>query len=392
MIDGILNLSLTGYLIATLIVTQITIAAVTLYLHRNQAHRSVDLHPAVSHFFRFWLWLTTGMVTREWVSIHRKHHAHSDRNGDPHSPAVFGIRKVLWEGAELYRGEATNADTIAKYSHGTPNDWIENKLYLPHSAKGLILMLLIDLLLFGLAGITIWAIQLLWIPIWAAGVINGLGHYWGYRNFESRDQSTNVSPWGLWIGGEELHNNHHAYPSSARFSSRWWEFDIGWFYIRVLSLLGLAKVRKTAPRPIFLPGKTRIDMDTLRAVIVARLDVTASYARQVVAPVLRQELAWADRSWGRALRQCKRLLLKGQEAVDSSAKERLSAVLERYHRLRTVYQFRQQLQEVWDRTSNSQEQLLRALQDWCQRAEATGIQALEDFARSLRGFELRPAV
>lgn len=243
MVFGYLNLSFWGYVVATLILTQITIAAVTLYLHRHQTHRALTMHPIISHFFRLWLWLTTGMVTADWVAIHRKHHASADVEGDPHSPVVFGIKKVFWEGAELYKVARKDKEMVAKYSHGTPTDWLERKVYSPHSAKGIFLMLFLDLFLFGVPGITIWAIQMMWIPFHAAGVVNGIGHHWGYRNFECPDAARNIIPWGFWIGGEELHNNHHTFASSAKFSIKWWEFDMGWMYIRILSFLGLVKVK-----------------------------------------------------------------------------------------------------------------------------------------------------
>lgn len=245
MLYGVLNLSFWGYVIATLVLTQLTIASVTIYLHRNQTHRALDLHPSISHFFRLWLWLTTGMVTREWVAIHRKHHATTDVEGDPHSPVVKGIRKVFFEGAELYRAASKDAEMVDKYAHGTPDDWLERRVYRPYSARGILVMLAINVLLFGIPGVSIWAIQMMWIPIWAAGVVNGIGHYVGYRNFECRDASTNVFPWGFWIGGEELHNGHHADGANPKFSQHWWEFDIGWMYIRILETLGLAQPRKT---------------------------------------------------------------------------------------------------------------------------------------------------
>ncbi len=389
MLDGILNLPLWGYFVAVLLLTHITIAGVTLYLHRHQAHRSFDLHPAISHFFRFWLWLTTGMGTKEWVAIHRKHHAHSDREGDPHSPKVWGIHKVLWQGAELYRKEAKNPETLEKYGHGTPDDWVERHVYARHSSLGITLLLPLDLVLFGVAGIAVWGIQMIWIPFWAAGVINGLGHYRGYRNYETTDSSTNITPWGILIGGEELHNNHHAFPSSARFSSRPWEFDLGWFYLRVMTLLRVARIKKVAPQPVILPNKAKVDMETLRAVIVGRLHVMAHYAQAVILPVLKEELAKADASWRRLLKQSRKVLVREETQMDESAKNRLEEVLNRSSSLRTVYQFRQQLQAIWERTATNHENLLQTLQDWCQQAEATGIKALEEFAGYLRRYSVQ---
>ena len=229
--------------IYTLVMVQITIACVTLYLHRSQTHRAVQFHPAVNHFMRFWLWLTTGMVTKQWVAIHRKHHQAADTEQDPHSPKIYGIRRVLFGGAFLYNTASKNKLMVERLGQGTPNDWIEENLYTPHSRLGILLMLIIDLLLFGSWGFLVWGVQMIWIPFHAAGLINGLGHWWGYKNGPTKDHSRNILPWGIWIGGEELHSNHHADISNPKFSQKWWEFDIGWFYIRTLSMLGLAKVR-----------------------------------------------------------------------------------------------------------------------------------------------------
>jgi stearoyl-CoA desaturase (delta-9 desaturase) len=349
------------------------------------------MHPILSHLFRFWLWLTTGMATKEWVAVHRKHHARSDRPGDPHSPQVLGIRKVLWEGAELYGQEAKNEETLVKFGHGTPNDWLERNLYSRAGILGVSLMLVLDVVLFGLGGIAVWGVQMIWIPFWAAGVINGMGHYRGYRNYETADASTNLSPWGLLIGGEELHNNHHAFPSSAKFALRSWEFDVGWLYLRIFEKLGLVRIKKVAPQPMILPHKQRIDMETVRAVIVGRMHVTAQYARTVMLPVLREELTKADASWRRLLRQSRKALVREETQMDGAARDQLQRVLERSSSLRTVYQFRQQLQALWERTASNQEHLLHGLQEWCQQAEATGIKALQEFAQTLKGYSIRTA-
>jgi len=391
MLHGLLDFSWQQALLATLLLTHITIVAVTVFLHRAQAHRALDLHPAVSHFFRFWLWLSTGMVTREWVSVHRKHHARCETPDDPHSPQQLGLRKVLWQGAELYAATARDPQLCARFGHGTPDDWLERHLYSGRRNWGVVLMLALDLLLFGAWGLTVWAIQMIWIPFWAAGVINGIGHYWGYRNYASPDAATNIVPWGILIGGEELHNNHHAFPSSARLSSKWWEFDLGWLYIRLFDLLGLARVKKQAPRLTIIPGKTAVDMDTLRAVVVSRMLVLANYARDVLAPVSRKELCHSPASCRHLYRQARRLLLSEEVRLDEQARARLYKVLEQSQNLRVVYQFRQHLQEVWERTASNQEQLLQSLQDWCRQAEATGIHALEEFSQRLRGYSLRPA-
>ncbi|TVR65978.1 MAG: acyl-CoA desaturase [Candidatus Competibacteraceae bacterium] len=376
---------------ATLVMTHVTIAAVTIFLHRTQAHRALDLHPLVSHFFRFWLWLTTGMITRQWVAIHRKHHAKCETPDDPHSPQVLGIRKVLWEGAELYRVEADRTETLERYGHGTPDDWLERHLYARHDRLGVTLLLLINLALFGVPGLTVWAVQLLWIPFWAAGVVNGLGHYRGYRNYETRDASTNLSPLGLIIGGEELHNNHHAFPSSAKLSSKRWEFDIGWLYIRILEILRLARVKKIAPMPQQRPDKQAIDLDTLRALILNRLYVMADFSREVLTPVLREELRKADDSRRRMFKQAKALLIREETRLDDRDRDHLYSVLDLSQTLRTVYEFRLNLQNIWNRTTANHEKLLASLQEWCAQAEASGIQVLQEFARSLRSYSLHPA-
>jgi len=388
---GILDLSVWQVVLVGLVLTHVTIVSVTVFLHRAQAHRALDLNPAVSHFFRLWLWLTTGMVTREWVAVHRRHHARCETPDDPHSPKVLGLRKVLTEGAELYSEAAGDPQIVARYSHGTPDDWVERHVYGRFVWQGVGLMLILDVLLFGVYGITLWAVQMLWIPVLAAGVINGVGHYWGYRSFESPDASTNIVPWGILIGGEELHNNHHAFPSSARLSSKWWELDVGWFYIRLLSILGLARVKKVAPEPRVIQGKGNVDMDTLRAVITGRMHVAARYAREVLAPVTRAELCRSERHCRRVFRRTQRLLVLEGGRLDARAKQRLEQVLAQSQTLETVYQFREQLRDLWERTAPSQEALLKSLQDWCQQAEDTGIQALETFARNLRGYTLTPA-
>jgi stearoyl-CoA desaturase (delta-9 desaturase) len=390
MLEGLISLPWWGYVVVTLAFTHVTIAAVTIFLHRHQAHRALDLHPVVSHFFRLWLWLTTGMVTKEWAAIHRKHHATSDKPGDPHSPVVYGIKKVLLEGSELYRAEAKNRETLDKYGHGTPDDWIERKLYTGQHGKGILLMLLINVVLFGPIGITIWAIQMIWIPIFAAGIINGIGHWWGYRNYEVADTSTNIVPWGILIGGEELHNNHHTFGSSAKLSSKWWEFDIGWFYIRTLETLGLARVKKIPPELTYDQAKNSIDLETVKAVIASRYRLMAHFARDVLKHVHREELksVGADRDRLTLLKRARRLLVREPVLLDEAARTRLAKALEQSQALRTVYTMRQKLADVWQRSATTQEHLIHALQEWCHEAEATGIQALRDFAAKLRTVRL----
>ena len=388
MIFGVLNLSFWGYVLATVVMTQITIAAVTIYLHRHQTHRALTLHPIISHFFRFWLWMTTGMVTAEWVAIHRKHHASSDVEGDPHSPVVFGIKKVFWEGRELYSKASKDRDLVEKYSHGTPDDWMERNIYSRHSGVGVRIMLLVNILLFGIPGVSIWAIQMMWIPVWAAGVVNGFGHYWGYRNFECADAATNLIPWGFWIGGEELHNNHHTFASSAKFSVKPWEFDIGWMYIRCLSFLGLAKVKKLPPQLAREEGKLHVDLDTVKAVVGNRFQVMSDYYKRVVCPILQHvKHSHIESKRDKKLFQRAGVLLRRQEVLLSPrAKTHLQVLLERFEQLRIVYTYRQSLQNVWLKTATSQKELVEALQQWCKQAEESGLDVLHQFAQQLKGY------
>ncbi|MEJ2760818.1 MAG: transposase [Gammaproteobacteria bacterium] len=380
-----------AYILITLGLTHVTIVSVTVFLHRHQAHRALDLHPALSHFFRIWLWLTTGMSTKGCVATHRKHHAKVESEEDPHSPQVLGIARVLWQGAELYRLSANDAQTLAEYGHGTPDDWLERRLYRRFPSGGVTLMLLADVALFGVIGITMWAVQMMWIPFFAAGVINGIGHWWGYRNYESPDASTNILPFGALIGGEELHNNHHAFASSARFSTRWYELDLGWCYIRLMQWLRLARVKKLAPRPAFDFHKPHMDLDTVRAVISNRMHVMAQYTRDVVSRVVKEEKTRADKASRRLFKRSKRLLTRHELLMDSRARQRLNAALDRSRSLQVVYEYSQRLQAIWHQKTASQEWLLKALQDWCYQAEQTGIQALADFARRLRGYTLATA-
>jgi len=391
MLNGLLDLSFLGVAVALLLLTHITIACVTIFLHRHQAHHSVDLHPLVSHFFRFWLWMSTGMVTREWVAVHRKHHATCETKEDPHSPQVKGLRKVLFDGVELYREEAKNKETIQNYGQGTPNDWLERHVYGAHPMMGLALMLVLDCLLFGVIGISVFAIQMIWIPFWAAGVINGLGHFWGYRSFETSDASSNIIPVGILIGGEELHNNHHAYASSARLSNKWWEFDIGWFYIRSLQFVGLAKVKRVAPKSRFVPSKAIVDFDTVSAVVRNRFHVMTLYGRNVIQPVIQQEKRHADVYFKKTLKRAKRLMMREDIKIDLDAKEIINQAVARSQALETVYRFKQTLKELWLRTYSNQEKRVAALQEWCREAELTGIKVLQEFAQSIRGYSLQAA-
>ncbi|HEY7377869.1 MAG TPA: fatty acid desaturase [Steroidobacteraceae bacterium] len=385
---GLIDLPWWGYIVVTLALTHVTIAGVTIFLHRCQAHRGLDLHPVVSHFFRFWLWMSTGMVTKEWVAIHRKHHAKVETDEDPHSPQTRGIRKVLLEGAELYRIEAKNQETLDKYGHGTPDDWLERKVYAGMLWQGLALMAVIDIVLFGAVGLSIWAIQMLWIPVNAAGIINGIGHYWGYRNFACNDASTNIVPWGFFIGGEELHNNHHAYGSSAKFSSRWYELDLGWGYIRILSMLGLATVRKVAPKIKVDRNKAAVDLATLQAVITHRYAVATAYARSLKAACASEMVSLRQRYRDRhdlpTVRRLRLWLSSDPAALTDSDRARLATTLQQSSVLQQIYAMRQELAALWGRSTESSEQLLVRLQDWCHRAEASGIAQLAQFSMQLK--------
>jgi stearoyl-CoA desaturase (Delta-9 desaturase) len=387
--NGLLDFSWWQILLFTLVMTHITIIGVTVYLHRCQAHRALELHPVVSHFFRFWLWATTGMLTGQWAAIHRKHHAKCETEEDPHSPQTRGIWKVLLQGAELYRSEAKNEETMRKFSHGTPNDWMERNVYTRYPILGISIMMVIDVALFGLVGLTVWAVQMIWIPFWAAGVVNGLAHWWGYRNFNSADASTNIFPLGILIGGEELHNNHHTYATSAKLSNKWYEFDIGWMYIRIMSAFKLAKVKKIAPTPRLSASKSVLDHDTLQAVLSNRYEVMARYGK-AVKRAYRQEMSKLKDAGAREKYQvmhgARKWVHKDEAGLDEPQRKQLPELLSDNHKLRTYIELRQDLSAMWDRSNASREQLLVQLQDWCHRAEQSGIKALQDFALRLRRY------
>jgi len=386
---GLLDASWWQVLLATLVMTHMTIAAVTIFLHRSQAHRALELHGLPSHFFRLWLWLSTGMVTKEWVAIHRKHHAKCETVDDPHSPITRGIKTVLLQGSELYRAEAKVQETLAKYGHNTPDDWLERNLYSRFSWQGVALMLIVDLLLFGAVGATVWAVQMLWIPVTAAGIINGIGHYWGYRNYEAPDASTNIFPWGVIIGGEELHNNHHTYPTSAKLSVKSYEFDIGWVYIRALERLGLAKVRKTPPRLALGDVKAVADGKTLEAIIANRYELMARYAAELKLAVrseldrLRGEGAENSMRWVN-MSLAKAWLHRDDDKIPQGVKPQLAKALGDSPKLAKLVAMREELRQLWTRTGVSAEQLVGDLQAWCRKAEESGIAALQEFSTKLR--------
>ena len=382
---GLWRLNWWQIILYTLLTTHITIASVTIYLHRHQAHRAMDLHPSVAHFFRFWLWLGTGQVTKEWVAIHRKHHAKCETKDDPHSPHAHGIKTVFWKGAELYRAESKNLETLAKFGHGTPKDWIERNVYSRFSWEGVALMLIINLALFGAAGLTVWAIQMAWIPVTAAGIINGIGHYWGYRNFEAPDASTNITPWGILIGGEELHNNHHTYPTSAKFSVKPYEFDMGWFYISIMQKLGLAKVKKTPPKLQRGAIEPVANEKTLEALIANRYEVMAGYASNL-RHACKAEIATlkAKRGDMTALLAAKRWLHRDTDKVPATALPHIAQARAEHPILDKMVTMREELRQLWLNTSMSREHLTAELAAWCHRAEASGIAALQEFSMMLR--------
>ncbi|HRQ04589.1 MAG TPA: fatty acid desaturase [Nitrosomonas halophila] len=386
LLTGLIDLPWWGYIVTALIFTHITIASITIFLHRHQAHRALDLHPIPSHFFRLWLWLTTGMVTKEWAAVHRKHHAKCESVDDPHSPQIFGIKKVLAEGAELYKIESKNKETLERYGHGTPDDWMERNVYTKHSVAGIVSMLIINVLLFGPIGLTIWAVQMMWTPVMAAGVINGIGHFWGYRNFRSEDASRNIVPWGILIGGEELHNNHHAYPTSARLSNKWFEFDIGWMYIRILEIMGLAKVKKVAPKLQLNKSKTECDLETLQAVISHRYEVLAKYTQSMKAAFSKElaHLQGVAAEHGVDGSTLKNWVLADAKTLKEEERTKLTQVLSHAQMLDKLYHMREELSMIWERSAATKDELLKQLEDWCRRAEESGIDFLQNFSRRLR--------
>jgi stearoyl-CoA desaturase (delta-9 desaturase) len=386
--SGFFDLPWWGLVLVALALTHVTIIGVTVFLHRCQAHRALELHPSVSHFFRFWLWMTTGMVTREWAAVHRKHHAKCETAEDPHSPQVLGINRVLWGGVFLYVKEALKKETLDRYGHGTPDDFMERRIYSRYTLSGLTIMGLINVSLFGIVpGVLILVTQVAWIPFWAAGVINGVGHFFGYRNFACEDASRNILPWGILIGGEELHNNHHTFASSARLSNKWYEFDIGWMYICILESLGLATVKKVAPTPRFAEAKHVIDADTLHAVITNRYDVLTKYAKSLKVTYAQElgRLAHLPQD-AQMLKKLRHWLHLDEDKLEEAHRAELRAGLEKSKALHTVYGMRGELAALWERSSASKDQLIKQLQDWCHRAEASGIAPLVEFSQRLRRY------
>ncbi|MEC5387032.1 fatty acid desaturase [Uliginosibacterium sp. H3] len=386
MFSGLVDLTWWEYVLCVLVLTHITIASVTIFLHRHQAHRALDLHALPSLFFRAWLWLTTGMVTKQWAAIHRKHHAKCETAEDPHSPQILGIKRVLFAGVLLYVKETRNKETMERYGHGTPDDWMERNVFSRYQKLGVAITMVVNMVVFGVVpGALIWLVQMAWIPFWAAGVINGAGHYWGYRNYECADASRNLIPWGIWIGGEELHNNHHTYATSAKLSSKWYEFDIGWMYIRILEMLGLAKVKKTIPVPRIGEARNVIDLDMLQNVITHRYDVMTRYVKSLQ-KVYAEELAHLRTTKGVDMRKMRGALLADAHTLSVNARTQLAEALAHSPKLEKLHAMREELSTLWARSSASSEQLLKHLQDWCHRAEESGVQQLRELSLRMRSY------
>lgn len=382
---GLVPLPWWGYVLVGAVTIHLTVVGVTLYYHRDQAHRALDLHPVLRLFFRFWVWATTAMVCHQWVAVHRKHHAFVEREGDPHSPQLLGISTMLRNGAYVYQCATRDRAAVDAYRHGTPDDAFERFCTrFPHA--GVVLLLIAEMTLFGAPGVAVWAFQMLNMPVLASALINGLGHYAGYRNFDCRDASTNVVPIGVLAGGEELHNNHHAFPSSARFSVRRFEFDVGWLYIRVLAALRLARVRRVYPRPRLASHPARIDFDAVRAVVTNRLHVLRAYRRDVLLPVLYQELERHGRS--RYFKRLRRLLLRDDRLMDPRLLEHRDRLIGRMPRLSAAWEYRERLRAIWEERASSNERVLARLRGWCQEAEASGIARLAEFADQLARYRL----
>jgi stearoyl-CoA desaturase (delta-9 desaturase) len=383
---GMLHWSAWEIVLYTVLTTHLTIVAVTVFLHRCQSHRALELHPALSHVFRFWLWFATGMVTREWVAVHRKHHAHTDREGDPHSPKVFGIRQVLLQGAELYRREARVAETLQRYGNGTPDDWLERHLYARYAWQGVALLLLAQLFMFGIIGATVWGVQMLWIPLSAAGVVNGLGHFLGYRNFDGPNAATNIVPLGLLIGGEELHNNHHTFPTSAKLSARWFELDIGWCYIRLFQALGLARVRSLPARPAWRKAVAPLSVETVQGISAARHHVMRNYGIMLVRAFRDELRLQGSRYDARFRRHAERLLRREPAYLSDSQRPELGLLLSRHQTLELMQRMREELGQLWESKYATPQELLAHLLDWCERAKRSGLPRLHNFALRLQAY------
>ena len=387
-INGLIPLSLIEYAIYTLVVTHITIVAITLYLHRGVCHSAIEIHPILSHFFRFWLWLTTSMRTADWVAIHRRHHAKVETEDDPHSPTFYGINKVILQGADLYHKEKNNKETIEKYSQNCPKDWIEEKVYTGRNNIGILLLFILNIVLFGVVGIIIWAIQMAWTPIFAAGGINGAGHYWGYRNYDTSDDSTNMGPVGILIGGEELHNNHHAFPTAAKFSLKPWEFDIGWMYIKIFSLLGQVRVKRLAPKTIINAPRESLDSEIGYALLKSKLTVITNYTKVVLSPLMKHESKKATGDLKRLLDQSKASLVREPHRITNQQTSSLDLIFNKCNSLKVAYDLKNKLFDILHSRNLQHDKFLDTINDWCEEAKSVGIESLSDFSSSLKGYKI----
>jgi len=375
----------------TLLMTHISIVTVTVYLHRSMAHRALDMHPILSHFFRFWSWFTTATITKEWVSVHRKHHAKCETEDDPHSPVVKGLDTVLLRGAELYKDAAGNKETTERYGKGCPDDWLENNVYSKYKFGGIFVLFVLNVLMMGPIGITVWAIQMVWMPFHAAGVINGVGHALGYRNFECTDASRNISPVAIWIGGEELHNNHHTYPNSAKLSVKPWEFDIGWGYIWLFEKVGLVKNIRRGPVVHVDASKVELDQDAAQAAANNRFQIMAKFYQQVIKPVVQEQKAQLSEEAPSLYKKAKRLLKKDEGLMTEKYRHQLKELMESDAIMEKLYDMKQELQQVWKKRTASRDEMLKAMQEWCKKAEESGIRALQEFADSLKQYSTKTA-
>ena len=386
LINGLVDFTWVEYVAYTLVITHITIVAITLYLHRGVCHSAIEIKPILSHFFRFWLWLTTSMKTADWVAIHRKHHAKVETIDDPHSPAVFGIKNVLFRGADLYHDEKNNKETIEKYSENCPKDWVEKQIYTGRSNHGILLLFISNILLFGVVGIIIWSIQMAWTPIFAAGGINGAGHYYGYRNYDTNDDSTNIIPIAFFIGGEELHNNHHAFPTAAKFSLKSWEFDIGWFYIKLFSLFGLIKVKRLATKTIVRNPNDILDSNAAYALLKSKITVITNYSKSVLKPILITECTNANSDLKDLLKKSKATLSKQPSRISNQDTNTLQVIFDKCNSLGTAYHLKNKLYDILHSRNIKHEKFIETINEWCLEAKSTGIDCLDDFSESLKGY------
>ena len=388
LINGLIDFTWVEYLIYTLVVTQITIMSITLFLHRGVCHSAIEIKPILSHFFRFWLWLTTSMKTADWVAIHRKHHAKVETIDDPHSPIVHGINTVLFRGADLYNEERGNKETIEKYSKNCPNDWIEQKIYSGKSNFGILILFVLNIFLFGVVGIIIWAIQMMWTPIFAAGGINGAGHYYGYRNFDTPDESTNLIPFAIFIGGEELHNNHHAFATSAKFSSKPWEFDIGWLYIKIFSILGLVKIKRLALNTIVEKTDKELDSETAYVLLRSKIMVITNYTKKVIKPILKRESKAASNELKKLIKKSKNSFIRQPDRISNQSITDLQKIFDESVSLSVVYNFKNKLHDILNNKYTELEKFKETIEGWRLEAKKEGIDYLDEFSDSLKGYKI----